>query len=34
VVRHNKLFGTGDATRAHGGDAGGWHVVGGLRVWM
>ena len=34
VVWHKKLFGTGDATRAAGGDAGGWHIVGGVRVWM
>lgn len=34
VVWHKKLFGTGDATRAAGGDAGGWHLVGGVRVWM
>jgi copper resistance protein B len=34
IVWHKKLFGTGDATRAAGGDAGGWHLVGGLRVWM
>lgn len=34
IVWHKKLFGTGDATRAAGGDAGGWHVVGGLRWWM
>ena len=34
VVWHKKLFGTGDATREAGGDAGGWHVVGGLRFWM
>jgi copper resistance protein B len=34
VVWHRKLFGTGDATRAAGGDAGGWHIVAGLRFWM
>lgn len=34
VVWHRKLFGTGDATRARGGDAGGWHLVGGLRFWL
>jgi copper resistance protein B len=34
IVWHKKLFGTGDATRAAGGDAGGWHLVGGVRVWM
>jgi len=34
IVWHKKLFGTGDATRAAGGDAGGWHVVGGVRLWM
>ena len=34
VVWHRKLFGTGDATRARGGDAGGWHLVGGVRLWM
>jgi copper resistance protein B len=34
IVWHKKLFGTGDATRAKGGDAGGWHVVGGVRFWM
>ena len=34
VVWHRKLFGTGDAARARGADAGGWHLVGGLRFWM
>lgn len=34
VVWHRKLFGTGDATRAAGGDVGGWHVVTGLRFWF
>jgi len=34
VVWHRKLFGTGDATRAAGGDAGGWHLVSGLRFWF
>jgi copper resistance protein B len=34
VVWHKKLFGTGDYTREAGGDAGGWHVVGGVRLWM
>jgi copper resistance protein B len=34
VVWHQKLFGTGDAARARGADAGGWHIVGGLRFWM
>ena len=34
VVWHQKLFGTGDAARASGGDAGGWHVVSGLRWWF
>jgi copper resistance protein B len=34
IVWHKKLFGTGDATRAAGGDAGGWHLVGGVRIWM
>lgn len=33
VVWHKKLFGTGDTARALGGDAGGWHLVGGVRVW-
>ncbi len=28
VVWHRKLFGTGDAARARGEDAGGWHLVG------
>jgi copper resistance protein B len=34
VVWHRKLFGTGDFTRQRGGDAGGWHVVTGLRFWF
>ncbi|MFM8534814.1 MAG: copper resistance protein B [Acidimicrobiia bacterium] len=34
VVWHRKLFGTGDFTRDSGGDAGGWHVVTGLRFWF
>lgn len=34
LVWHRKLFGTGDATRAAGGDAGGWHLVSGLRFWF
>jgi copper resistance protein B len=34
VVWHRKLFGTGDAARARGGDAGGWHLVSGLRFWL
>ena len=34
VVWHRKLFGTGDAARARGADAGGWHVVAGLRWWL
>ena len=34
VVWHRKLFGTGDSARERGGDAGGWHVVAGLRWWL
>jgi copper resistance protein B len=34
VVWHKKLFGTGDAARANGDDAGGWHLVSGLRFWF
>jgi copper resistance protein B len=34
VVWHKKLFGTGDAARERGGDAGGWHLVGGVRIWF
>ena len=34
VVWHKKLFGTGDAARDAGGDAGGWHLVSGLRFWF
>ena len=34
VVWHRKLFGTGDAARAQGKDAGGWHLVTGLRWWI
>jgi copper resistance protein B len=34
VVWHKKLFGTGDAAREAGQDAGGWHLVGGLRWWI
>jgi copper resistance protein B len=34
VVWHRKLFGTGDAARARSGDAGGWHLVAGLRFWL
>lgn len=34
VVWHRKLFGTGDAVRARDGDAGGWHLVSGLRFWF
>jgi copper resistance protein B len=34
VVWHRKLFGTGDAARQRGDDAGGWHVVAGLRWWL
>jgi copper resistance protein B len=34
VVWHKKLFGTGDAARERGEDAGGWHLVAGLRWWI
>lgn len=34
VVWHRKLFGTGDFADAAGQDAGGWHVVAGLRTWF
>ena len=34
VVWHKKLFGTGDFARARGSDAGGWHLVAGLRWWI
>ena len=34
VVWHRKLFGTGDFARDRNGDAGGWHLVAGLRFWM
>jgi copper resistance protein B len=34
VVWHRKLFGTGDFARESGADAGGWHLVGGLRFWF
>ena len=34
VVWHKKLFGTGDAARERGEDAGGWHLVSGLRFWF
>ena len=34
VVWHRKLFGTGDAARARGEDAGGWHLVAGFRWWL
>ena len=34
VVWHRKLFGTGDAARQRGTDAGGWHLVAGLRFWI
>ena len=34
VVWHRKLFGTGDFARIRGEDAGGWHLVAGLRFWM
>ncbi len=34
VVWHRKVFGTGDFTRAEGGDVGGWHLVTGLRLWF
>ncbi len=34
VVWHKKLFGTGDYARQRVGDAGGWHMVAGLRWWM
>ena len=34
VVWHRKLFGTGDAARERGGDAGGWHLVSGVRFWF
>ena len=34
VVWHRKLFGTGDSARERGGDAGGWHLVAGVRGWM
>ena len=34
VVWHRKLFGTGDDARAQGKDAGGWHLVAGLRWWL
>ena len=34
VVWHRKLFGTGDFARERSGDAGGWHLVAGLRFWL
>jgi copper resistance protein B len=34
LVWHRKLFGTGDSARAKSGDAGGWHLVAGLRTWF
>ncbi len=34
VVWHRKLLGTGDAARQRGTDAGGWHLVAGLRFWI
>lgn len=34
VVWHQKLFGTGDYARQRYGDAGGWHLVAGVRFWM
>lgn len=34
VVWHRKVFGTGDFARGEGGDAGGWHLVTGLRFWF
>ena len=34
VVWHKKLFGTGDFADSAGRDAGGWHVVAGLRTWF
>ena len=34
VVWHRKLFATGDRARERGGDAGGWHLVSGLRFWF
>ena len=34
VVWHRKLFSTGDMARERGDDAGGWHVVAGLRTWF
>lgn len=34
VVWHRKLFGTADAARERGADAGGWHLVSGLRFWF
>ena len=34
VVWHRKLFGTGTFARQRGQDAGGWHLVAGVRFWM
>jgi copper resistance protein B len=34
IVWHKKLFGTGDFARGRGEDAGGWHLVWGLRWWL
>ncbi|MFA5910501.1 MAG: copper resistance protein B [Vicinamibacterales bacterium] len=34
LVWHRKVFATGDLAREHGGDAGGWRLVSGLRVWF
>ena len=34
VVWHKKLFGTADFADAAGKDAGGWHLVAGLRTWF
>jgi copper resistance protein B len=34
VVWHRKLFGTADIANAGGRDAGGWHLVAGLRTWF
>lgn len=34
LVWHRKVFATGDLAREHGGDAGGWRLAAGLRVWF
>lgn len=34
LVWHKKLFGTGDFARERDGDAGGWHLVSGVRWWF